>query len=191
VNAMTEEQKKFVLEEYKKTVDIAICEGTIYWQRFNVLFAVNAAILVFLGVIIGNHIADSQSESAQRILVFGACAIGFVSSISMVFGCLRSQAFHRFWWKHIEKLEKEVLKDFSLMKDLDSFFKKQSFVRQIPVLTLSIITPFTFSVLFGILPVLLYGQVANLYMCFDAVTIALLLFSCAYSAWRKSWENGK
>ena len=109
---MGEERKKIILEEYKKTIDIVIYEGTIYWQRFNVLFAVNAAILVFLGVLVGSQIPSFQNENHQRILVYAACAIGFISSTSMIFSCLRSQAFYRSWWNHIENLEKKELKEF-------------------------------------------------------------------------------
>lgn len=188
---MVDEKKELALEEYKKTVDIAIYEGTMYWQRFNVLFAVNAAILVFLGVIVGNQTMISQNQDAQRVLVFGACFIGFVSSISTTFICLRSQMFYRSWWQHIRRLEKEVLKEFSLMKDLNAYFRTQSLVRQMSVVTVSLVTPVTFSGLFGILPVLLYGHIAIPYLFLLSLVMAFLVFGCIYSDWRRSKEYEK
>lgn len=189
VHESLEEKTRLALEDYRNTIDIIIYEGTAYWQRFDVLFAVDAAILVFLGVVVGgSQPTISQNPDAQKILLFGICTIGFVSSVSMVFSCLRSQMFYRSWWKHIQKLEDEVLTGFSMMKDMDTYFKTQSFVRQASVMTLSLVMPITFSALFGILPALLFWQDAVLYLVFVFLVLVLLLVACGYSAWRRSQE---
>jgi hypothetical protein len=189
--AQKEEEKKLVLEEYKKTVDIIIYEGTTYWSRFNVLFAVNAAILVFLGVIMGNNSMPSlQTETAKRTIVISICVIGFISSATMLFACLRSQAFYRYWWKHLESLEKKVLKEFTLAGGLDNHFDEQNFLRLLPVNTASLLIPFSLLVLFYSLPIFLFGLFESVFAVVTTSSIGLLMVLwCAYMAFKRSREK--
>jgi len=184
-----ENKKALALEEYKRTMDIAIYEGSLYWQRFSVLFAINSAILIFLGVILGNEVVSLVDKNIQRTVVLSVCFLGYFFSAAMIPIFLRVQAFYRYWWNHLKKIERTTLTEFTLATGLDSHFDRQCFIRKMSVSTLTLFIPLSFVVLFGIFPALVYGLTNQVIIYLGAIVTALvfLILCCAISDWKRSW----
>jgi hypothetical protein len=169
------------LEEYKLLVDLAVYEGNTYWARFNVHFAINAALVGAIGFLAFQPNSSSQLSSSFAVFAGILSAFGFVASSVWLLNSLRAHIFYEYWFRRMRAIEQtSPIKESKFLKivtelgeHFDTMKARQSILR-VPIMTASYLISGSFLVGYVGFPLL----VLSLSLCqrFLVVGVEVLVF---------------
>nr|MDO8133722.1 zinc ribbon domain-containing protein [Candidatus Njordarchaeum guaymaensis] len=140
-------RERILLVEYQITSEAWRHETEVYWSRYNVMFAIHAAILALIGYAIVSREeinVELMSRLEDPILVLSLA--GTIFSLVWFFSLARSQAWHTYWVNRLKKIEDELQYPNTLrgMGDYFEAMTRWRFYRRVGVYKASYAIPLCF-----------------------------------------------